>query len=337
MANTKISQLPAWTPTDVAEIPFVEWGVTYKGLKSLLNWADGNWIDNIALLSTVWLIKTYRVTYTDTTTFDYFTTDGTDWAWTVNSIVWWTNTTVDNTDPTNPIVNTTQIDISWKQDILLEWAFVDWDKTKLDSASTLTGSETLTNKTVNWVVLNSTGSATNYLQEDWSYWAIAWGGWLELLSTVSISSTVSSIDFDSTIFNWGHRGYVIIWDIVGQTNTHLECNISSDNLSTFKSIQNFSVFNSTSASTRTLITNVWNRISWTDAVYNIKPCQFIMNLRDTSVVAWDVRVNYSDTYTGNACIAQSTLYSAGSWNSIRIQMSVYWLTAGSVSIYWLIT
>ena len=160
MANTKISALPAWTPTDVAEIPFVEWGVTYKGLKSLLQGADGNWIASIALLSTVWLIKTYRITYTDATTFDYFTTDGIDWAWTVSSIVWWANTTVDNTDPTNPIVNTTQIDISWKQNILLEWAFVNWDKTKLDSAVTLIWSETLTNKTITTRTNTITSSTT---------------------------------------------------------------------------------------------------------------------------------------------------------------------------------
>lgn len=29
-------------------------------------------------------------------------------------------------------VNSLQTELDWKQDILSEWAFVDWDKTKLD-------------------------------------------------------------------------------------------------------------------------------------------------------------------------------------------------------------
>ena len=38
----------------------------------------GNGIDNIALISTIGKEKTYRITYTDTTTFDYVVTDGND-------------------------------------------------------------------------------------------------------------------------------------------------------------------------------------------------------------------------------------------------------------------
>ena len=36
----------------------------------------GNGISNISLISTVGLVKTYRITYTDSTTFDYTVTDG---------------------------------------------------------------------------------------------------------------------------------------------------------------------------------------------------------------------------------------------------------------------
>ena len=38
--------------------------------------ATGNGISNISLISTVGLVKTYRITYTDSTTFDYTVTDG---------------------------------------------------------------------------------------------------------------------------------------------------------------------------------------------------------------------------------------------------------------------
>jgi len=41
-------------------------------------WATGNGIDNISLISTVGKVKTYRITYTDATTFDYVVTDGAD-------------------------------------------------------------------------------------------------------------------------------------------------------------------------------------------------------------------------------------------------------------------
>lgn len=128
----KISELTLWTPTDVAVIPYVEWWVTKKALKSDLNgtdwvdwktilnwsidptteWVDGDfyinttswkifwpknttwgtWVDliwaiwngiaSIELLSwdhSPWTLDTYRVTYTDTTTFDYQVYNGADW------------------------------------------------------------------------------------------------------------------------------------------------------------------------------------------------------------------------------------------------------------------
>ena len=40
---------------------------------------DWNWIASLELVSTVWLIKTYRITFDNATTFDYFTTDWINW------------------------------------------------------------------------------------------------------------------------------------------------------------------------------------------------------------------------------------------------------------------
>lgn len=45
-------------------------------------WNTWVWIASITLISTVWKIKTYRITYTDTTTFDFIVTDWADWTWT---------------------------------------------------------------------------------------------------------------------------------------------------------------------------------------------------------------------------------------------------------------
>ncbi len=76
----------------------------------------GNGISNISLISTVGLVKTYRITYTDDTTFDYTVTDGANGTGTLSSVVAGTNISVDNTDVNNPVINNTQ-DISGKEDV----------------------------------------------------------------------------------------------------------------------------------------------------------------------------------------------------------------------------
>ena len=78
--------------------------------------ATGNGISNISLISTVGLVKTYRITYTDSTTFDYTVTDGANGTGTLSSIVAGTNISVDNSDVNNPVINNTQ-DISGKEDV----------------------------------------------------------------------------------------------------------------------------------------------------------------------------------------------------------------------------
>jgi hypothetical protein len=78
--------------------------------------ATGNGISDISLISTVGLVKTYRITYTDDTTFDYTVTDGANGTGTLSSVVAGTNISVDNSDVNNPVINNTQ-DISGKEDV----------------------------------------------------------------------------------------------------------------------------------------------------------------------------------------------------------------------------
>ena len=103
------------------------------------NWVDWNWISSIVLLSwdhSPWTLDTYRITYTDTTTFDFQVYNGADWSWSLVSVVWWTNISIDNTDPNNPVVNfwlwadenfVTDLEktaiwtIWWKEDIANKW------------------------------------------------------------------------------------------------------------------------------------------------------------------------------------------------------------------------
>lgn len=49
--------------------------VTITNGKTTLKGDTGNGIASVTLLSTVGLIKTYRMTFTDSTTFDFTTTD----------------------------------------------------------------------------------------------------------------------------------------------------------------------------------------------------------------------------------------------------------------------
>jgi len=131
MTNKKITELTAWTPVDTDIIPFVdisdttqspEW-TTKKALKSTLQGADGKtvlnwtidptieWVDGDFYINTTsWQIF-WPKSWTWGTWTDLIWADGADGAdWVVQAVVWWTNVTIDNTDPANPIVN---VGASW--------------------------------------------------------------------------------------------------------------------------------------------------------------------------------------------------------------------------------
>ncbi len=159
--------------------------------------ATGNGISNISLISTVGLVKTYRITYTDDTTFDYTVTDGANGTGTLSSVVAGTNISIDNTDVNNPVINNTQ-NISGKEDVSnKENTTLDTSTTKyptnrlvkeyadgkvednivdghttiapsgnavfdaLAEKASLTGSETLTNKRITPRVISATSYTTD--------------------------------------------------------------------------------------------------------------------------------------------------------------------------------
>lgn len=51
------------------------------GEDSTVPWPTWNWIQWTELLSTVWKVNTYRITFTNWSTFDYVVTDWLDWEW----------------------------------------------------------------------------------------------------------------------------------------------------------------------------------------------------------------------------------------------------------------
>ncbi len=67
---------------------WLKWDIWPQGIP----WIQGltwNWIQSITLSSTVWKVKTYRITYTDWITFDYDVTDWDTWAQGIPWISWW--------------------------------------------------------------------------------------------------------------------------------------------------------------------------------------------------------------------------------------------------------
>jgi len=130
MSNEKISWLTQWTPVDADWVPFVDisdttqsasW-TTKKALKSELKWDTGTAATADAWTTTTWAAWSNASVVNSWTTsdaiFDFTIPRWDTWAkwdtgdtwatwadWVVQTVVWWTNITVDATDTANPIVN----------------------------------------------------------------------------------------------------------------------------------------------------------------------------------------------------------------------------------------
>jgi len=77
-----------------------------------------------------------------------------------------------------------QTDMDWISDTVANFnsSVSDWN------FATLSWAETLTNKTVNWVILTTWWAATNFLNEEWNYVA-SWGwGWWAFTTTTNVTS-----------------------------------------------------------------------------------------------------------------------------------------------------
>lgn len=95
------------------------------------DWLDWVSIVSIELLSTVWLVKTYRIYFSNSTTFDYTVSDWENWAWwdmfKSENLSWLSNyiTARTNLDVYSiSEVDALIPDISWKQDTLVSWTSI---------------------------------------------------------------------------------------------------------------------------------------------------------------------------------------------------------------------
>lgn len=207
--KVKIMQLTEGTSDNTDYIPFVDvsdttqspnW-TTKRALKSDLKWDTGNGISSVVLTWTVWLVKTYRITFTDATFFDYDVTDwedGTDWT-DGRSIVsiartswdWspWTTDTYTITYDIAPLTSTFDVyngadgtgsgDVIWPSSST-DNAIARYDSTtgKLlqDSWVTIDDSSNLSGALIS-LALNGLSGTTAQFNTALSDWTFATGGW----------------------------------------------------------------------------------------------------------------------------------------------------------------
>lgn len=100
----------------------------FKWADSTVPWPEWNGIESIVLQWTVWKVKTYRITYTDLTTYDFDVTDGADWAgtWDMEASTY---------DPTNKAQDVfAYADLKKTYDAVVAWT--GWDYTTVWGAIT---------------------------------------------------------------------------------------------------------------------------------------------------------------------------------------------------------
>ena len=123
------------------------------------NWADGlDWDDwvgivSVTLQSTVGKVKTYRILFTNATTFDFTVTDGNDWLWTGDMLA----STYDPANWAKQVAFDDEVEHDSNKKTSMTWnessnSFYLTAKAVYDWATwlfaTLTGVQTLTNKTI---------------------------------------------------------------------------------------------------------------------------------------------------------------------------------------------
>jgi len=188
------------------------------------NWTNGtnwNWIISITLISTVWLVKTYRILFTDTTTFDYTVTDWINWTWLVNSVVAWTNITVDNTDPTAPIIASPLQTITLTGDVTWwgTWTFAatlanSWaDAWTYTNANVTVDSKWRVTTIVSWAswsgwIVSTTNEVPTWLV-NWSntvYTISNWATWNEIVVTLNWLKQLETTDYS---LSWTTLTFVV--------------------------------------------------------------------------------------------------------------------------------
>ena len=193
------------------------------------DWIDGRSIVSILRTSWDWsagTTDTYTITYSIaplTSTFDVY--NGADWTWAVVSVVGGTNVIVDNSDPANPIINSTSETVT--------------DETI--SISDVTTNNTTTVK--HWFAPKLSGNSTQYLDWDWNWATPAW--------VVNSYTTTTFTAQTSIVVNHGFWAIALVQILDGWNNEVVPENIEHTSINSFTVTFN-------QAETGTIIASIWS-------------------------------------------------------------------------------
>jgi len=211
-----------------------------------------------------------------------------------------------------------------------------WDQSSIDalnSATTVVDVSASTAPTA-WQVLTANSST------DASWQDAAWGGGgMTLLSTTTVTTWVSNIDFSSSIFTSGYKWFIIRWFIEMTSADRFITKVSSNNLSTFNSIGYV---------TDTVHTNwtfIWGWNAWTtDPQFTRLQTSSTVNginfeIRTNEMGGdyyWNGSISYSST--AQAVASATFIWQSATWNSMRFtSQSGSTLSNWFISVYWITT
>lgn len=200
----EVTKDPSWVITSI-----VEWRQSWRWMSTnWWTWKPGNGIVSIVKVSTVWKVNTYRITFTDSTTFDFEVIDWDNSQWWMSALIYdpqdiqgdafnranhtWTQlsstisdlqTVIDNN--TNVSANTTARH-AHSNKVLLD----TYTQTEVNLADAVTKKHSHTNKTV----LDNTTASFTTAQETKLSWIASW-------AEVNVNADWNSVSWDSQILN----------------------------------------------------------------------------------------------------------------------------------------
>ena len=291
--------------------------------------------------------------------------------WKLDSVVWWTNITIDNTDPNNPVINWSSAPVdsvngkTWavvldtsdvadttdaryvtdaEQVVIWNTSWTNtWDQTNvtwnsgttdaLNSATTEVNVSSATAPTT-WQVLTAIDSSNAEWQSVWS--------WDYTLISSQNPSAVSSVTF--SWLDWTYKSYRIIWNLKASTNwTRMQLAISQDWGSTFiswatTSIRKIQWSSSVSWFWTTGVTDM--DVTWTWTSINADINFTIDIIRPLSHTPYGkVNTTFFDSWFTSIWESIAVIWPATStvtnWDAIRIKLSAWNIADGEIALYWI--
>lgn len=207
-----------------------------------------------------------------------------------------------------------------------------------------------------WVTVNGTSAwsfattaqyQTIYLyKRDTNEWVASlipvsagWGGGdMVQLSQTEISTAVSSVDFDNTVFTSDYKSFVVVWYVEWSANARVEMKISDDNGSTFETFEYVFTVNYSTSEVNTYNISANTYITWNRDVKAGDYCTFRVDLPPTSPHFTALYSSgFWDNSGGRQARVSGSVWSdtAYTFNYLSFLMDTWNITDGVITVYWL--